>query len=124
YRSPDQDRRAWQKAFHTHMLKTMPARTTMMTDPLGAEAFEMMLIAMNKYKAPPGFSNHTKGHAVDFSVREVLGGAKHAVDLGPSTSQKPSWRQSAFWRWLGMYAEEKYGFSPLATEEWHWDHPD
>ena len=67
-------------------------------------------------KAIPGFSNHSKGLAIDFMTEE-----KGLGSLGPFSSQKESWRKSWFWGWLKDHASV-HNFSPLSTEEWHWDH--
>jgi hypothetical protein len=58
---------------------------------------------------------HTEGTAVDFNT--VHDGKK----LEAVTEQGPDWRESWLWAWLVAHAAE-YGFKPLSTEEWHWDH--
>ena len=43
------------------------------------------------------------------------------VTFGANTSQRAGWRRTWLHRWLVPNAE-RYGFRPLATEEWHWDY--
>jgi hypothetical protein len=66
-------------------------------------------------KASPGFSNHSKGLAMDFSTSQ--GGD----DLGPHVSQREAWTKTWLHQWLVANAST-YHFNPLSTEEWHWDH--
>lgn len=132
YRALKKDAAAWVGAFHTHMKASKEEREKSAGGLLGEAAFRIMLKRMNSKKAPPGFSNHTRGVAVDFSTSQYF--AEYAldrkthkmmsgvVDLGPSSSQKPLWRKSWLYKWLGAHAEKEYGFKQLVTEEWHWDH--
>jgi hypothetical protein len=71
---------------------------------------------MRGLKAIPGFSNHSKGLAIDFMTDE-----KGLGELGPDSNQKKLWQKSWFWAWLTAN-HATYNFSPLSTEEWHWDH--
>ena len=132
YRTLKQDKDAWVAAFHTHMKASEDERSGSAGGPLGEEAFHIMLKRMNSKKAPPGFSNHTRGVAVDFCTSQYF--ADYALDrktgkkksgvvaLGPSSSQKPLWRKSWLYKWLCANAEDDHGFAQLKTEEWHWDH--
>jgi LAS superfamily LD-carboxypeptidase LdcB len=70
---------------------------------------------MRGAKAIPGFSNHAQGLAVDFRTRH------DGHNLGPSSSQRALWRASWFRHWLVANAG-RFGFTPLSTEEWHFDH--
>ena len=65
-------------------------------------------------KAPPGFSNHSNGKAVDFTTKEGK------VTYTANTSQRAGWRKTWLHGWL-LENAEKYGFHPLASEEWLWD---
>lgn len=55
----------------------------------GDAALEWFIMLMSPIKAPPGFSNHSNGLAVDFSTTD--GG----VLLGPNTNQRAAWRALA-----------------------------
>jgi hypothetical protein len=73
-----------------------------------------MVTTMISFKAPPGYSNHSNGAAVDFGT--MVG----AVYLGARSQQRGAWRGSWLHPWLVVHAGT-YGFRPLASEEWHWD---
>src|SRR5205823_333032 len=95
YRSPETDKTAWEQTFRTEMKSTQEKRAAMNGGELGEEALKFMVSEMTKYKAIPGFSNHTTGIAMDFGTNE-----KGLGDLGPSKSQKGLWRKSWFYQWL------------------------
>jgi len=114
YRDYAQDMRAWEKAFKTHYNKTLAARESLEGGPHGRAALQVLVRRMRKFKAPPGFSNHSNGTAVDFNTTQD--GTEFVAD----SSQREGWKQTWLHRWLVMHAAT-YGFHPLATEEWHWD---
>jgi hypothetical protein len=115
HRSLDSDFSAWKNTFDTHVERTKAARATLTGGEFGAAAVTLMVDAMYPIKAIPGYSNHTKGLAVDFSTTQ--GGNT----LGPKTAQKDAWRNSWFYKWLVANAADHH-FAQLPTEEWHWDH--
>ena len=80
----------------------------------GDEALQWFATLLDPIKAPPGFSNHSNGVAVDFSTTQ--GG----VNLGPNTRQRAAWRASWLHPWLVANALT-HRFHPLASEEWHWE---
>ena len=65
------------------------------------------------YVAPPGWSNHQLGVAIDFAGTDVRGGRScvrnRAID-----------RRSRVWRFLEHRAR-RFGFQQYAAESWHWD---
>lgn len=116
YRDYAQDARAWSNTFDKHYDKA-DNRSRMEAMPGGRHgdaALAWFVELMSPIKAPPGFSNHSNGTAVDFSTT-VSG-----VSLGPNTSQRSQWRGSWLHPWLVRHAGT-YRFHPLASEEWHWD---
>jgi hypothetical protein len=115
HRSLDSDFSAWKSTFDTHFARTKDARAALTGGEFGAAAVTLMVDEMYPIKAIPGYSNHTKGLAVDFSTTQ--GGTA----LGPNTSQKSAWRKSWFYKWLVANAADHH-FTQLPTEEWHWDH--
>jgi LAS superfamily LD-carboxypeptidase LdcB len=116
YRDYVQDSRAWSNTFEKHYEK--PENRTRMEAMSGGRhgdaALEWFIALMSPIKAPPGFSNHSNGLAVDFSTTD--GG----VHLGPNTNQRAAWRASWLHPWLVANAAT-YRFHALASEEWHWD---
>ncbi|MGY1640643.1 D-alanyl-D-alanine carboxypeptidase family protein [Geodermatophilus sp. SYSU D00703] len=115
YRDPERDFSAWQNAFDTHYRRTGDERAALAEGPLGPAAVRLMVQRMALVKAVPGFSNHTRGLAVDLGTRE--GG----VDYGPSSAQSAAWRRTWLYAWLVANAGA-FHFRPYAAEPWHWDH--
>jgi len=116
YRDHAQDSRAWSDAFEKHYEKS-DNRTKMNALPGGRHgdaALDWFIALMSPIKAPPGFSNHSNGLAVDFSTTDA------GVKLGPNTNQRTAWRQTWLHPWLVANALT-HRFHPLASEEWHWD---
>lgn len=116
YRDYTQDSRAWSNTFDKHYEKqeNRTRMEAMAGGRHGDAAREWLIALMSPIKAPPGFSNHSNGLAVDFSTTD--GG----VHLGPNTNQRAAWRASWLHRWLVANAST-YRFHALASEEWHWD---
>jgi LAS superfamily LD-carboxypeptidase LdcB len=116
YRDYSQDMLAWDSAFKTHYDRTRPDREAAPGGAHGPAAVLLLVREMQKYKAVPGFSNHSNGTAVDFETTEA------GVTYAAQSSQRAGWRGTWLHAWLVANANT-YGFKPLATEEWHWDHP-
>jgi len=66
-------------------------------------------------KAVPGFSNHTKGLAIDFATQQGK------WKFGASSAQKEGWVRTWLYLWLKSNAAT-YRFRPYSKEPWHWDH--
>jgi hypothetical protein len=115
YRDYDHDMRAWNSAFGTHYARTRSERSLAVGGAHGPAAVRILVQQMQKYKAVPGFSNHSNATAVDFTTMQ--GGTTYAA----YSAQRAGWRATWFHAWLVINAE-RFGFRPLATEEWHWDH--
>lgn len=65
-----------------------------------------------RYVAPPGYSHHQLGLAIDFHGTYVKGGARC-----PRRATDPA---SPVWRFLARTAH-RFGFRQYAAESWHWD---
>lgn len=115
YRSVEHDEAAWRGAFDRHLRETKDARAKLPGGEYGDGAVELMVITMRRYKAAPGFSNHTGGTAVDFMTVE------DGVRLTANTKQNALWKKTWFHRWLVQNAS-RFKFNPLTTEAWHWDY--
>lgn len=74
-----------------------------------------MVSRMVVKKAVPGFSNHTRGLAVDFRTRQG------EWTLRASSAQKDGWPNTWLHQWLVRHAAT-YNFEPYEEEPWHWDH--
>ena len=114
YRSNATDMWAWRSAFATYYADTKAEREATAGGAHGKEAAQIMLKQLRAYKAPPGFSNHTNGNAVDFKTTE--GGVEHLA----KKRHKKIWKKTWLYAWLTANAGN-FGFVQLPTEEWHWD---
>jgi LAS superfamily LD-carboxypeptidase LdcB len=113
YRTIAEDKAAWENTFRTHYRKAMK-KNRFDDEPLGARALSFMVRTLISYKAPPGYSNHSNGSAVDFGT--TFRGFYYKAD----SSKRIEWRETWLHAWLIQNAAT-FGFKPLATEEWHWD---
>ncbi|MDB4985671.1 MAG: hypothetical protein JWN04_849, partial [Myxococcaceae bacterium] len=114
YRDYNYDAGLWRGTFDKHYHKMLAAGRFAGREH-GPHALQYMLQTMLPLKAAPGFSNHSDGRAVDFKT--VHAGEKY----GANSSQREGWRATWLHPWLVQNARE-FGFAPLASEEWHWDH--
>jgi hypothetical protein len=115
YRSHAYERRIWaQDCFPKYYKETYARRGDAAGGPHGEAAVQIMVRYFSPRKAPPGFSNHSNGKAVDFTTKEGK------LTFTANTSQRAGWRKTWLHAWLVANAP-KYGFHPLASEEWHWD---
>ena len=110
---------AWQTTFRSAYGTFYKQRVAEKRDsePITSEETSAFLTHMINIKAVPGFSNHNRGTAIDFSTTE--GGRT----LGPDTGDAPAWRQSWLWNWL-MSNAYTFGWDPYSKEEWHYDFTD
>jgi LAS superfamily LD-carboxypeptidase LdcB len=115
YRDYDRDSRAWNAAFAKHYKRTRARREEAAGGPHGRAAVKLLARHLDDKKAPPGFSNHSNGNAVDFSTTHA------GIGYGADTDQRVGWRSTWLYLWLDENAET-YGFSQLPSEEWHWDY--
>lgn len=65
--------------------------------------------------APPGYSNHQSGHAIDF-----LSIFRHVNGRVGSSGSCQTAHGNTDWEWLVNNAE-RFGFGQLPIEAWHWD---
>lgn len=116
YRSFEQDSAAWRATFAKHYDRADNRRRmeAMVGGRHGDAAVAWFVDLLAPIKAPPGFSNHSDGLAVDFQTVESR------VTYGANTDQRAAWRRTWLHRWLVANAAT-YRFQPLASEEWHWD---
>lgn len=68
YRSYAHDTRAYNAAFDKHYEKTMEHRAGLTGGPHGDAAVAHLMNVLKGKKAPPGYSNHSNGLAVDFGT--------------------------------------------------------
>ncbi len=114
YRSYEQDSAAWRNTFAKHYAANRERMAAMEGGLHGDAALAWFVQLLMPIKAPPGFSNHSDGRAVDFSTTESK------VTYGANTDQRAAWRRTWLHPWLVANAAT-YRFRPLVSEEWHWD---
>jgi LAS superfamily LD-carboxypeptidase LdcB len=114
YRDFDTDTAAWEGTFRKHY-KKMLSENAVPGDALGPAALQYMVHKLIPLKAPPGYSNHSNGAAVDFGT--TFDGVYYKAD----SSTRAAWRKTWLHPWLIEHAAE-FGFKALKTEEWHWDY--
>jgi LAS superfamily LD-carboxypeptidase LdcB len=122
YRNIREDTAAWEQTFDDYH-NQMALEENFAGQELGHAALEYMVHQMILFKAPPGYSNHSNGLAVDFNT--VQGKTKYAA----KKTQNAKWKKTWFHQWLvskedGSSATNAstFGFKPLDTEAWHWDY--
>jgi hypothetical protein len=115
YRDPERDFSAWKNAFNTHYNATADTRAGLEGGAFGPAAVSLLVKRMVKKKAVPGFSNHTKGLAIDFRTKQGK------WTFGASSAQSAGWVNTWLYRWLAANAAT-YNFQPYSAEPWHWDH--
>jgi LAS superfamily LD-carboxypeptidase LdcB len=115
YRDFKYDEKLWHQYFkNNYYPKTKTERAKLRGGEHGEAAVRYLAKYISGKKAPPGFSNHSDGRAVDFGTLEGK------TTLVGKTELNERWKKSWLHKWLVKHAGE-YGFQPLATEAWHWD---
>lgn len=115
YRNYERELGIWKdQCFPKYYRATALERASVQGGSHGDAAVGILVRYFSPRKAPPGFSNHSDGRAVDFITTQS------GVTYGANSSQRQAWRQTWFHQWLVSHARE-YQFFPLASEEWHWN---
>jgi LAS superfamily LD-carboxypeptidase LdcB len=114
YRDPKKDFGLWDKYFEGYYKNTEADRAALAGGPHGPAAVDFLAKYIGKYKAAPGYSNHTQGIAFDITTTE--GGKVYTADK----KQNAAWEKTWLRKWLLANAGT-YGFRKLETEAWHWD---
>jgi hypothetical protein len=121
YRPRQHQMDLWLGYFPGYYNDSRAARAALPDGPHSDAAVRYMLspggFALAGRIAPPGFSNHQNGIAVDFQQVRTAG---HSVRNKSDRRSRGIWRDTWFHHWLRENAA-RFGFRPLATEEWHWE---
>ena len=115
YRDPARDLAAWKNAFAKHYGRTADERAAAVGGPHGDAAVAILVKVMVKKKAVPGFSNHTRGRAVDLVTTQA------GVSFGPNSDQTTAWLDTWLHRWLRDHAGAHH-IQPCSEEPWHRAH--
>lgn len=116
YRSAIQDARAWERAFPKYFHATSKDRLAT-GDEFGRRSVQIFVHHMNGKKAPPGFSGHTQGIAVDLTTREK----GNVWTVNSNYEHQVGWQKTWLYMWLVGNAW-KHKFYQLKTETWHWEY--
>lgn len=116
YRDYARELSIWTSLFPQYYRATESEREAAGGGRHGPTAVNILVRYYSSRKAPPGFSNHSDGRAVDFITTQA------GMSYGAEGSQRAAWRTTWLHQWLVANAQ-RFRFHPLASEEWHWDHP-
>jgi hypothetical protein len=123
YRSVNHDRDLWLGYFRKYYWETLDRRRQFFGGPLGSEAVAFMAHYVGRWKAAPGFSNHSLGIAVDFHYRH----GKTVLKCAHADSSLAAWKKTPFYQWLaGSSGDDgharEFNFHPYHPEPWHWEY--
>lgn len=116
YRDTMEQFNGWRRKFPDYYLLALMNRK-ITTDLSDKNAALLAADIAPKFGAP-GYSNHQKGLAVDFTVYE--NGNSFGVSF--ADSNRNNWRKnSQFFAWLQQHAAS-YNIHPYEEEPWHWEY--
>lgn len=116
YRDTMQQFDGWRRKFPDYYLLALMNRV--ITTELNNKNAALLAADIAPKFGAPGYSNHQKGLAVDFTVYE--GG--NAFNVSFSKGNRDNWRtNSRFFKWLQQHAHE-YNVHPYEAEPWHWEY--
>lgn len=125
YRASDHQRRLWLEYFPKYYRRTRTAREQLDAGRHSDAAIEYMLrprgnggFGLGGRIAAPGYSNHQNGIAIDLQQFRTSG---YEIPNDSGDAARSKWRASWFHAWLTANAG-RFGFRPIATEEWHWEY--
>jgi len=134
YRSLEREEYLWRNYFPGYYNRTNDHRSRRFNDSHGNEAINFMVGFIATKKAPPGFSFHTKGIAIDFIQKRIIVKANGSTEekwLTNSTKHDHDpghllwWYGTWLYNWLHANAAS-FGFKELdnkeAREPWHYDY--
>jgi LAS superfamily LD-carboxypeptidase LdcB len=119
YRGRAHQETVWRNNFKRYYAETAAAREKLPGGPHGDAAVAHMVDYVAWRVAPPGFSLHQAGTAIDFQQKRSRGS-----EIGNSTASDAirRWQATWFFRWLQENAKVVYGFHPYPKEPWHWEY--
>lgn len=116
YRDPRKDFNLWDSYYRQYYTQTAALRKAAAGGEHGAAAVDLLVAHIAKYKAAPGFSNHTRGTAFDIVTNE--GGKHYGADS--AAAKQAAYGKTWLREWMLSNAGH-FGFKKLPTEVWHWD---
>jgi hypothetical protein len=118
YRSAAFQLEIWEYRFPERYRATQAARARLPGGPHGRRAAQHLAAYYAARTAPPGFSLHGRGLAIDFGCV-----TKEGDWIGSNGSFVRAWKSSYCFRWLSANAG-RFGFqlNPNIDEPWHWEY--
>jgi LAS superfamily LD-carboxypeptidase LdcB len=116
YRDPRKDFHLWDTYYSQYYTQTIALRKAAAGGEHGDAARDLLVAYIGKYKAAPGFSNHTRGTAFDIVTNE--GGRHYGADS--AARAQAAYEKTWLRQWM-LNNAGTFGFKKLATEVWHWD---
>jgi LAS superfamily LD-carboxypeptidase LdcB len=116
YRDPQKDFGLWDSYYQGYYDETREERSVLPGGEHGPKAVAFMVKHIGKYKAAPGYSNHTRGIAFDINTTEGK------VHYTAKKTQNAAWEKTWLRKWLLDGNAARHGFHPIATEAWHWEY--
>ena len=117
YRAMAHQEELWRGYFFGHYYDTAKERANMKGGPHGPEAVAYMAWYVGQWVAPPGFSNHQNGMAIDLKQEREPG---YPIRNARDTSERNKWWKTWLWHWLDTNAKSSQ-FKNYEKEPWHWD---
>jgi D-alanyl-D-alanine carboxypeptidase-like protein len=131
YRGPKYDEGLWRDYFQTKYYRLRLSKLgrhffvgPKSLDKIVQTAAQDLVRFIVEKKAAPGYSNHTKGIAVDFWTLE--GGKMHKADTGKGEAAfrhlNQEWESTWLYKWLDQPEHKaEFGISRIPSEAWHWE---
>lgn len=117
YRAMAHQEELWRGYFFGHYYDTAKERANMKGGPHGPEAIAHMVWYVGQWVAPPGFSNHQNGKAIDLLQEREPG---YPIRNSRDTKERQKWWNTWLWHWLDTNAKT-FKFKNYEKEPWHWD---
>jgi LAS superfamily LD-carboxypeptidase LdcB len=123
YRSIEYDSALWHSYFEQKFYPQLYAQLRHLScwdgGEYGGNAVRLMVDQISPQKAAPGYSNHSRGIAVDFFTVEA--GVLVEAKVGKNLSRvNQRWEKTWLYRWLEAHKAE-YKIERISTEAWHWE---
>lgn len=118
YRSATEQSRIWHSQFAKYYRRTELERQELRGGPHGSLAVRRLAEYIDRRLFAPGFSQHQKGLAIDFTFRTSAGWAP----ADTSSAGLRLWKDSWLFQWLNAHAwEYDLRQNPYLDEPWHWE---
>ena len=116
YRDTNEQFDGWRRKFPNYYLLAL--MNGVITTELSNKNAALLAGDIAQKFGAPGYSNHQKGLAVDFTVYE----GSNTFKVSFSKASRNNWKNnSLFLKWLQQHAHA-FNFYPYEAEPWHWEY--